>query len=141
MITRRMLNHAKDQKEVYQVASGLLFGQKSSPLPTADSIPELAETFSNYFYEKIKTIREDLDKTTKFLSDNEYKPHVSQLLNEFSPASEAEISKLIKGCASKSCELDSIPTWLLKLCLDELLPFITHFVMLYVTVGRTSRTP
>ena len=29
---------------------------------------------------------------------------------------------------NKSCELDSIPTWLLKECKDELLPLITIFV-------------
>ena len=41
-----------------------------------------------------------------------------------------EISKLIRKAAAKSCELDALPTWLLKLCLDELLTCVTHVVNL-----------
>ena len=43
-------------------------------------------------------------------------------LVKFNPASEEEIQKIIKKSPNKSCELDPVPTWLLKLCLHELLP-------------------
>ena len=42
--------------------------------------------------------------------------------DQFRPVSIAEISKVITSYNSKSCELDPIPKWLLKLCIDELLP-------------------
>ena len=45
---------------------------------------------------------------------------------------------MIKKCASKSCDLDPLPTWLLKLCLEELLPVITHIVNLSLS---TSEVP
>ena len=53
---------------------------------------------------------------------------VSQQLQEFQPATTDEIQKLIKKSASKSCPLDPIPTFLLKECLEELLPAITTII-------------
>ena len=38
-------------------------------------------------------------------------------------------------CANKSCELDPIPTWLLKKCLSVLLPLITKIVNMSLTTG------
>ena len=49
-------------------------------------------------------------------------------LVEFAPVSEEEIQKVIKSSPDKSCELDPIPTWLLKSCLRELLPFLTKII-------------
>ena len=39
---------------------------------------------------------------------------------------------------NKSCELDLIPTWLLKCCLTELLPPITTLVNKSLTTGSFS---
>ena len=49
-------------------------------------------------------------------------------LDVFSPASEDEIYKIIKGSPSKSCDLDPIPTSLLKDHLDQLKTLITQIV-------------
>jgi len=51
-------------------------------------------------------------------------------LSTFEPASEEEVKKLIMGSATKSCGLDPIPTWLLKECIDSLLPVLTRIVNL-----------
>ena len=40
-------------------------------------------------------------------------------------ATEAEIGNIIKISSVKSCELDPLPTWLLKECIAELVPLIT----------------
>jgi hypothetical protein len=50
------------------------------------------------------------------------------LLETLSPATEDEVRKLVQQSAPKSCDLDPIPSWLLKECLDELIPIITHMV-------------
>ena len=44
-------------------------------------------------------------------------------LDHFRPASYDEVYQLIR-----SCELDSIHTWLLKECVNELLPFILPII-------------
>ena len=49
-------------------------------------------------------------------------------LNTFMDATEAEIWNIIKLSPVKSCELDHLPTWLLKECIAELVPLITDIV-------------
>jgi len=46
----------------------------------------------------------------------------------FTPATEAEVQRIIMSGNSKYCQLDPIPTNLLKQCLDCLLPIITQMV-------------
>jgi hypothetical protein len=53
---------------------------------------------------------------------------MGQELTRFRPLSNDEVRKLILKSASKSCDLDPIPTWLLKHCLEELLPVIAYIV-------------
>ena len=45
-----------------------------------------------------------------------------------SPATIEEVRKLIASHSNKSCELDPVPTWLLKKCLQELLPLLTALI-------------
>jgi hypothetical protein len=49
-------------------------------------------------------------------------------LSIFIEATEAEVKNFIIKSATKSCELDPIPTWLLKGCITELAPIITAIV-------------
>jgi len=49
-------------------------------------------------------------------------------LQNFQPATSDEIRKLIRKSPSKSCPLDPLPTFLLKDCLEELLPAITTII-------------
>ena len=44
-------------------------------------------------------------------------------------ATEAEIWNIIKLSPVKSCELDPLPTWLLKECKAELVPLINDIVI------------
>ena len=54
----------------------------------------------------------------------------NSILRSFLPVTEENIRKLISSSASKSCILDPIPTYLLKECLDTLLPIITRIINL-----------
>ena len=46
----------------------------------------------------------------------------------FSALPEDDVLKLIRDMPSKFCDLDHIPTWLLKRCLPELLP-VLHYII------------
>ena len=50
------------------------------------------------------------------------------MLAHFEPATLEEVRKIISKAPDKSCELDPIPTWLLKQCLDELAPLVTAII-------------
>ena len=59
-----------------------------------------------------------------------------ELLADFYPATENEIKKLIKESPSKSCSSDPIPTWLIKKCIDYLVPIITVVINLSLSSGN-----
>ncbi|KAK6174094.1 hypothetical protein SNE40_017434 [Patella caerulea] len=59
-------------------------------------------------------------------------------LDEFPPASFEEIKNLILKSSSKCCDLDPIPTWLIKHCIDELVPVIAHIVNTSLNLGDVS---
>jgi len=42
----------------------------------------------------------------------------------FQPVSEAEVREIVTKSPNKSCDLDPLPTWLLKKYMDQLLPLI-----------------
>ena len=55
-------------------------------------------------------------------------------------ATEAEIWNIIKLSPAKSCELDPLPTWLLKECKAELVPLITDIVNMSLRVYDSQIT-
>src|SRR6218665_709095 len=52
------------------------------------------------------------------------------------PASEAEVSLLLNSLPNKQCELDPIPTSLLKDCASVLVPVITKIINLSLSSGN-----
>ena len=46
-----------------------------------------------------------------------------------------EVRRVIRNSPNKSCELGPIPTWLLKKCIDELLPLITALIKESLSTG------
>ena len=95
---------------------------------------DFSEQFADFFIQKIVTIRNGLCQNIN--TDNQCdETDVIFILGSLKPATDEEISKTIRSSASKSCDLDPIPTWLLKLCLSELLPVITYIVNLSLSTG------
>ena len=104
---------------------------KDNPLPDSESNQDLPDKFADYFMEKINKIREALkDKPL-------YQPTCSDApeLNSFNPVAEDKVTEYIKKPATKSCELDSIPTKLLKESIDVLITPITELINLSVRVA------
>ena len=67
-----------------------------------------------------------LSATRAALSDNVCFDGVP-LIN-FMPITESDVERLVAVAPSKTCELDPIPTWLLKQCSYELVPLITTII-------------
>jgi len=106
-----------------------------TPLPTCDSFNVLAEQFSDFFSETISTIR--CEFTPSVSNINFYTDVESQtcLLNAFEPATETEIGILLMSSPVKSCELDPIPTWLLRDCAHDIIPVLTTIVNMSLRTG------
>ena len=121
----------RDQKSLFKVTKNLLGKQEEIILPASPSAKELAQDFSDFFINKIDLIRSKIRSETKNgTTGNGTEEQVSEAVEflEFTPVTKVEIRKLILKSQSKSCELDPIPTWLLKECLEEILPSLTKMI-------------
>ena len=87
----------------------------------------MANSFGNYFKEKIAKIREVLNSNQNHQAPP--KPnYIPPNLSTFSQVSEEEVRKLILSSPSKSCDLDPCPTDLVKSCLDILKKPIANII-------------
>ncbi|XP_046564906.1 uncharacterized protein LOC124273676 [Haliotis rubra] len=121
------LQDVDGQKDVFRIANRLLFKDNSLTLPSHSSLDQLVDKFSDFFSQKISTIRDSLSHDD--LPHSEPQPIAAfPCLSHFRPATEAEIVKLVSKSPTKSCILDPIPTWLLKNSLDTFAPILTSVV-------------
>ena len=127
---------ATDSKKMFSLLSTLLNREnRSDSLP--DMIPqEAAKSFSPFFQEKIKTIRQEfnddpLDMTENFTSS----VHSSDMLSSFYALSEDQILKLIRESKSTTATVDPAPTKLVLEFTDVLLPVFQKIVNLSLTSG------
>ena len=56
-----------------------------------------------------------------------FSTHPPSVFSDFRTVTEADVIVVIMNAPSKQCELDPIPTWLLKKCVTFLAPFLTVF--------------
>ena len=120
------------QKKLFNIAGEIMGSKRKVVLPQVTSERALAEDFQRYFTEKISSIRDGLSANSNTAeSENAYDfdvPFHGTCFSKFTTATESEIKQLIFSSQSKSCELDPIPTDLLKRCIDPLLPVITTII-------------
>ena len=102
-----------------------------NPLPNHTSDKDLAEEFADFFMDKIQKIRDNLTGNPTY----EPTKKITSRLAEFRPFDQTEVKKIILSMKSKSCELDALPTRLLKEYIEEMLPTITHLVNISLQDG------
>ena len=117
-----------DQKVLFNCVDELLNKTKSSSLPSHSSKEDLANDMADFFMEKVRKIREDLDKIQTPGHSTADSSVSETYLTVLQPATQEEVKKTIMSSSSTTCILDPIPTNLLKQCLDVLLPSITAII-------------
>lgn len=100
-------------------------------LPSNKKVRDLVDMFSDFFIEKISTIKRSIPHETPV-----FKPSLPAChLDCFNTVADSEVLKIIAQSPSKSCSLDPIPTQLLKKASSDLVPFITSIVNKSLTLG------
>src|SRR6188768_860423 len=125
---------SKQPKKLWSTMNSLLFRNTPAVLPNALSHSTLATSFLNFFEQKITKL------CSAFTSSHNVSPHtdppiIPPRLSSFSPASTDEVKTAILKSSNASCDLDIIPTFLLKSCLDSLLLPITNIINLALLEG------
>jgi hypothetical protein len=127
---------AGDQKKLFSLIKSLTKPQQQEQYPDAASLKDLADAFGDFFVMKINKIRSKLEKidvTPEPVERNNIP--VENMLLAFRPLSQEEVRKMIKKAPNKHCDLDPMPTWLLKECLDPLLPVLTLLINKSLDLG------
>ena len=118
-----------DSKTLFKLTNSLMGKNGETILPTHSCDKTLADQFLSFFHNKIDNIRTGLcaivDEPLVEIPDQSFN---GVPLNCFSSVTLQEIRHIILKAPSKSCELDPLPSWLLKECVDELSPIVTSIV-------------
>ena len=88
------------------------------------------------FLGKVETIRSSFESSNAYIVDcscnscspvplNKSKP---KQFGNFTELTQDEVCSIIMKCANKTCNLDTLPTWLVKDNVDAILPCITDIV-------------
>ena len=101
-----------------------------SPLPPGISNKDLAVIFNNYFIEKIAKISSDLIRNHQQLPPyiEILAPPGTQNFSNFQPITLPKLQKIILSTPNKNCELNSIPTRLLKQILPSIVALIAYII-------------
>ena len=114
-------------KQLWECINKILHRRPAPSLPTHASIKSLCNSFSSHFKDKISVIQSTFTGHTPHTVHADF-PQLNFQLASFEPATTTEVRKIIMSSPSKSCDLDPIPTILLKACLDVLIKPITDII-------------
>ena len=146
-IYNRLLTYSKHQslskkindlkgntKGLYKLMANLTGVTSQNPMPQGKTDTQLAEEFAEFFIDKIDKIHQQFQNTVAYISETNDTPQ----LRKFNPVTESKVEKTINSMHSKSCELDAIPTPLLKRLIHKCLPFITKIINISLIQGIFS---
>ena len=125
---------------MFNITNALLAGNNISPLHECSSVMELANDFNKFVVDKKTTIRDNIIQT----QFNGIKPTPVEPVNEsnipemnsFCSILERDVEKGIRKLPSKICELDPMPTTLLKSMVDVVTPMITCIINMSLLSGE-----
>ena len=124
---KKVEDASRDQ--LFKFVDKFLNVKKAPILPKHESSKELAERFSEHFQMKIAGIRRELSASSlSSLTIEDHEACPAPPLSCFQPVSSSEIKRFIMSSKTKSCQLDPVPTWILKGCINQLLPTITEII-------------
>ena len=134
-ICNQIMDCSDDSKKRFTLVNNLTNKPEPQKWPKHNTKEDLAEDFATFFQNKILKIRELFNgmKQYEAITDSSV-----PLLRKFAPMTEKQISLIIKQMKSKTCELDDIPTNILKKILPVVCPLITKIVNTSLTNGEFS---
>ena len=143
-INTTLTENKGNSKEIYNIWNNLLGHNMPLPLPAYTNPATLVQSFNNFFTDKVNkimAIMDDRNKNTLMVPAHLLKldEQSTSTLTCFRDMTEDAIKNIIMQSPSKSCDLDPLPTTLLKECIDVLSPIITEIVNCLLRLGSASK--
>ena len=134
-------NH-DNYKEIFKLTNKLLGRKNELPLPLAEDLTIQANEFNDFFIGKIEKIMQDLASSNMTDTLDDYLESTFKTTNRltnFKMITDQDILSIINRTPPKSCELDPMPTTLLKVFKNVIAPHIKDIVNTSVVSGRFTR--
>jgi hypothetical protein len=135
---RNLISNCSQQpRKLWSALDNLLSRKPSPTLPNSISPPTLASAFLQFFNSKITNLCSQFTPLTpaSIQNLNPPPPFPPPPLSDFLPATTTEVRNAILSSSNSTCDLDLIPTKLLKSCLDSLLFPITTLINFSLAEG------
>ena len=124
----------RSAERLFNITKHLMGNEKIAKMHVHTCSSLMGQQFSDFFVTTVNTIQQELTcckhdatKVVMDLMSDDVEFH-GVAMNCFEPVTETDVERLVANAPAKSCELDPIPTWLLKQCSCELLPIITNVI-------------
>ena len=115
-----------DSKLLFRKLNELLNNRQTNPLPSTRTDAENAEDFNVYFIDKIKKLKERFSEET--VNTDIAQDTCTTTFTTFKKLECEKVKSLISAAPNKQCDLDPVPTCILKQCTDIIAPVITTII-------------
>ena len=132
-INKKVIECEYDIKKMYRLINNIKGRTSENPMPENVSDETLVNDFANFFIDKIQKIHNALQQYDKYTQTRNTNVNI---LSCFKEMTEDEVIKIIGEMSPKSCELNAIPSSLLKWLVTDLAPTVTKLVNTSLTTGR-----
>ena len=133
--------NSSNQSKLFRESKCLLNIQADKTLPPHTNAVKLANNMGDYFVHKITAIRSKLVASIRSppsaAQESDYTTTLEMTdlsLSEFALLTEEDVKNLTLAC-KKLCDLDPLPSSILSIHLDHLLPVITKMINLSLQTG------
>lgn len=127
----RLAAEGQNSSLLWRSMNNILRRGKESGLPEA-SVPHTAEDFQTFFQSKVQSVRSSTAAHSTPVSFGAGGPSSEgperSCLTSWLAVSTDEVRRVVMAAPVKSCSLDPVPTFLLRDCIDVVLPFLTAMV-------------
>ena len=136
-LSKLISNNKGNSCGMFKALNYALHRKVAPPLPPHDDDPELANRFMTFLMKKkISKIRAELDISSSMHSEETYTFNGSKFC-KFREMTQKE-EQIILNNMSKSCNLDPLPIWLAKECIDEFLKIVKNIINLSLSQGTET---
>jgi hypothetical protein len=128
------LELCKTTKQLNIVTDELFPDKNENTFPHSMQLATQPEVFGKYFEDKVTNLRQILDEANIPPTFSSFSGK-SKLLN-FKPLCDKQVKELLASHPLKLSCLDPLPAALLKLCIDEVIPFFTIIINQSLMTGN-----
>ena len=131
------LEESRDDPKALQRKLSRLLGNSETFLPETSDKRKLADDFADFFVGKVEKIRSTVmeEQNQRNMRNAVHQAPVC-CFEKFEEVSTEKLKRIVKDMPDKTCDLDPVPTWLVKGCIDELATVLCKFVNL--SLGSSS---